>query len=99
MVKCVICKDPIKGYKNNPDPIKKKGSCCDNCNIMMVIPARTGKLWECQECKEWVDEHEAMVLAEAELGLGPVESYIVCNCCYENDIDSLDSDVNIGGIA
>ena len=40
---CVICETSLKkGEKNNPDPIKKKGSCCDHCNFMMVVPARMG---------------------------------------------------------
>jgi hypothetical protein len=28
------------GYGNNPDPIKKKGRCCDECNADQVLPAR-----------------------------------------------------------
>lgn len=37
---CCICGEKIEGYGNNPDPVKKKGKCCDNCNSIYVIPAR-----------------------------------------------------------
>ena len=39
---CCICGKKIKGYGNNPAPIKEKGSCCDECNLNTVIPVRTG---------------------------------------------------------
>ena len=37
---CCICGKRFKGYGNNPDPIKKEGHCCDDCNVKVVIPAR-----------------------------------------------------------
>lgn len=37
---CCLCGKPYTGYGNNPDPIKKSGRCCDNCNNNKVIPAR-----------------------------------------------------------
>lgn len=37
---CCICGEPIVGFGNNPDPVKKQGRCCDNCNTLYVIPAR-----------------------------------------------------------
>ncbi len=37
---CCICKMPFTGYGNNPDPVKKRGRCCDSCNAEKVIPAR-----------------------------------------------------------
>ena len=40
--KCVICSELIIGFGNNPEPIKKNGKCCDNCNSHKVIPARLG---------------------------------------------------------
>ncbi len=36
---CCICGNPIIGYGNNAEPVKK-GECCDYCNIHVVIPAR-----------------------------------------------------------
>ena len=40
--KCVLCKEHLSGtpYGNNPQPIRKKGKCCDRCNHDKVIPAR-----------------------------------------------------------
>ena len=42
-MKCVLCKKEVKGYGNNPSPLSEKGSCCDECNITKVIPARLAK--------------------------------------------------------
>ena len=39
-MKCCICGSTIKGYGNNPWPIKNKGKCCDKCNSQYVIMAR-----------------------------------------------------------
>ena len=36
---CIICHKKIIGMGNNASPVKK-GICCDNCNIMVVIPIR-----------------------------------------------------------
>ena len=36
---CCICKEPIKGYGNNAEPVCS-GTCCDKCNMDVVIPAR-----------------------------------------------------------
>lgn len=36
---CCICGEEIIGYGNNADPVAY-GSCCDNCSITYVIPAR-----------------------------------------------------------
>ena len=38
-MKCSICKDEIKGYGNNAEPVNG-GRCCDKCNMEVVIPAR-----------------------------------------------------------
>jgi len=37
---CVICKKKFMGKGNNPYPIKKKGKCCDECNLKEVVPTR-----------------------------------------------------------
>jgi len=39
---CVICGKKFRGIGNNPAPIKKKGKCCDECNLLKVIPKRLG---------------------------------------------------------
>lgn len=36
---CCICKEPIKGYGNNAEPVCS-GRCCDKCNMDVVLPAR-----------------------------------------------------------
>ena len=36
---CCICKKPFDGYGNNAEPVCS-GSCCDECNMKKVIPAR-----------------------------------------------------------
>ena len=40
--KCSICGKRFKGMGNNPYPIKMEADarCCDECNILKVIPAR-----------------------------------------------------------
>jgi hypothetical protein len=44
---CCICKEPIEGYGNNPEPYMnaEDGQCCDGCNLKFVMPARLD-LWE-----------------------------------------------------
>ena len=37
---CCLCEVIAVGYGNNPQPIKKEGRCCDECNADQVIPAR-----------------------------------------------------------
>lgn len=38
--KCVICGKVFTGWGNNPEPVKHKGRCCDECNINVVVPMR-----------------------------------------------------------
>lgn len=56
-MKCIICNQEIKGYPNNAEPVKK-GCCCDNCNMTVVIPARLkqAKNLEEKNFKEAVQE-------------------------------------------
>lgn len=42
--KCCICGKVVKGYGNNPAPVKEEGKCCDECNIEYVIPERLKRL-------------------------------------------------------
>ena len=37
---CVICGREFEGWGNNPDPVADHGQCCDDCNMMYVVPAR-----------------------------------------------------------
>ena len=37
---CVICGHQFTGWGNNPSPVVDHGQCCDDCNMMYVIPAR-----------------------------------------------------------
>jgi len=41
--KCIICRQKFRGPGNNAVPVRK-GQCCDNCNINVVIPRRIGGL-------------------------------------------------------
>ena len=34
--KCVMCGNSITGYGHNPYPVKKKGRCCDTCNVEVI---------------------------------------------------------------
>jgi len=43
---CCICKKEFQGWGNNPDPIKKKGICCKECDNTKVIPARIEQMTE-----------------------------------------------------
>lgn len=40
--KCCICGKEFTGWGNNPWPIvdEEDARCCDNCNMMYVVPAR-----------------------------------------------------------
>lgn len=48
MKRCVICNRLFNGFGNNPEPVRRwiEGSCCDFCNISVVVPARLGKKME-----------------------------------------------------
>ena len=37
--KCVICGKEFEGYGNNAEPVAD-GTCCDDCNLSIVVPAR-----------------------------------------------------------
>ena len=39
-IKCCICGREFIGYGHNPDPVKKEGRCCSDCNVNVVIPER-----------------------------------------------------------
>jgi len=46
MKTCCICDKQFEGFGNNPDPIKRDGYCCDDCNLMVVVPARIKEFME-----------------------------------------------------
>ena len=37
MIKCVICKAPIRDYGHNPDPISQTGRACNSCNSLVIV--------------------------------------------------------------
>lgn len=51
---CCICRQVFIGYGNNPEPVKKRGRCCDLCNYNKVIPARLKQINKHKE-----DRHNA----------------------------------------
>lgn len=46
--KCSICGKEFEGWGNNPYPVTKgeDDRCCDECNMLYVIPARIASLAE-----------------------------------------------------
>lgn len=59
-MKCCICHreiEPVGTWKegNNAEPIKN-GRCCDNCNVVFVIPARLLEVNNYVEKKEKKDK-------------------------------------------
>lgn len=38
--KCCICGKEIKGWGNNPYPVKTEGEYCRECNFSVVLPER-----------------------------------------------------------
>jgi hypothetical protein len=43
--KCCLCGGKIEGYGHNAQPLEK-GTCCDECNMVKVIPHRMMSLIE-----------------------------------------------------
>lgn len=37
---CCICGKELKGWGNNPHPVRQEGECCYECNVKYVIPQR-----------------------------------------------------------
>ena len=40
---CSICGKKYRGYGNNAEPVNS-GRCCNECNILIVLPARMNLL-------------------------------------------------------
>ena len=45
-MECVICEEVISGYGNNPYPVAEEGSCCDMCNMTVVLKERVKLLYK-----------------------------------------------------
>ena len=41
---CVLCTGKFYGYGNNPQPLAKRGRCCNSCNAQFVVPVRLKRL-------------------------------------------------------
>jgi len=37
---CAICRQPTRGWRCNPWPVKLKGYACEACDLTVVLPAR-----------------------------------------------------------
>lgn len=37
---CCFCKQELKGFGNDPFPLRKNGRCCDSCNLQYVTLVR-----------------------------------------------------------
>ena len=52
--KCVLCGEKFEGFGNNAEPVAK-GRCCDECNMIKVIPQRMYEIYcvekKCQKKK------------------------------------------------
>lgn len=55
-MKCCLCGKEIHGLGNNPWPVDKtdEARCCDDCNMLTVVPARLAELVDgkCRRDKE-----------------------------------------------
>lgn len=45
---CSICQEDFTEFGNNAYPIND-GRCCDDCNALVVIPARIRRLYKIKE--------------------------------------------------
>jgi hypothetical protein len=46
--RCSICRGKYEGWGNNARPVDN-GRCCDECNILVVIPARLARFYQNQK--------------------------------------------------
>ena len=96
--KCVICGEPIEGYGNNAEPVKK-GKCCDKCNQEVVIPARLKnlKLTEDQDDdkKETVDIKSTEELPNVEIKKDLLEPETIDDIELEKEKEEKNCDIDI----
>lgn len=64
---CSICQSKFVGWGNNAQPVND-GTCCDDCNSAVVIPARLTRIWRennplgsVEARKEWVKKNREHV--------------------------------------
>lgn len=61
---CCICKGHLSNpYGNNPQPVRKRGKCCDKCNYDKVLPARMGGLINFGSWEEHLLQEKVMAIA------------------------------------
>jgi len=61
---CCICKGHLNNpYGNNPQPVRKRGKCCDKCNYDKVLPARMGGLMDLGSWEEHILQQKVMAIA------------------------------------
>ena len=46
MKNCVLCGQPLKEIGHNPQPLKRRGTCCSICNYTDVVPARLRAIYK-----------------------------------------------------
>ena len=80
--KCCICKGWLSNeWGNNPQPIKKRGKCCEKCNHDKVLPARMGGMF-------LMGSHEEQVLQSKVMGMfGKVEGSPTTVWIWEMDYE------------
>lgn len=49
---CCICGKEFTGWGNNPWPVKEEGTCCDECNLEVILPIRLSKISFYEETME-----------------------------------------------
>lgn len=60
---CCICKGHLNNpYGNNPQPVRKRGKCCDKCNYDKVLPARMGGLMDLGSWEEHILQQKVMAI-------------------------------------
>ena len=63
---CVICGREFSGYGNNPWPVMQTGTCCDECNFDVVLPARMAGNTRKVKTKDSLKDIEALIASEKE---------------------------------
>ena len=63
MGNCCLCKGLMSNaWGNNPAPLRKRGKCCDKCNVDKVIPTRMGGMMEMGTHEEQILKTKIFVL-------------------------------------
>lgn len=76
---CVLCKGHLSNpYGNNPQPVRKRGKCCDKCNYNKVLPARMGGLVDFGSWEEYLLQQKVFAIASYPELLEKYEDEIYC---------------------